>query len=504
MDILKPKLNKPLLYLFKLGIYTSLYGIIRYIVFRLPTDNADVYAFILTIAIIIFNRGKLTHILQQFIDRQFYRTFYNLKQELLKLNQELPSYMEPDELIQRIKTFLDHHFLPEDYRFYILKGDQFNQVHRSGESSNRFPVRLNIESSGECWKALPSGTYMFSIDTLEAISPQCSEFIRSLGENNPYTYLVPLNGAKGMNGFILFSDKILALTQVEELRELLERVFQKTGQLLENALIHAAIKRKSLESEILLDIVGKITSSLNLQQVLESIVDNLSKLVQYDAAAIFLVDKERKILQQVVTRGYDEARMQTLTLKLDQGISGEVIRTQTGVIIPDVRKDPHYFAAREKTLSQITVPIVHRGNAIGALVLESDQLEHFTREDLELLTFFSGLAAIAIRNAQLYEDSVKKKRLESELVVASRVQKALLPRRVPVVQGIEMDFVNIPSLIVGGDFYDIFKINEQCQGIAIGDVSGKGAPAALLMAVVYAGFKSLLKEIDPVVTVVAR
>ena len=268
--------------------------------------------------------------------------------------------------------------------------------------------------------------------------------------------------------------------------------------------IHREIKRKTLESQLLLEIVQNITASLNLQDVLENIVDNLSPLVRFDAASIFLIDGEKKRLQQTVARGYEEESRKLISLKLGQGISGWVIENKQGVVVADVSQNDQYYPARPGTKSQITVPIVIRDNAIGSLTLEADTENHFAEEDLEVLTIFSGLAAIAIRNAKLYEDSILKKRLESDLFIASKVQQALLRQRVPTITGLNIEVKNIPSQLVGGDLYDVFKIGDHRQGISIGDGSGKGAPGAILMAIAYAGFKSLFNEMDTVAAIVAR
>ena len=219
---------------------------------------------------------------------------------------------------------------------------------------------------------------------------------------------------------------------------------------------------------------------------------------------IALLDKEQKLLQQVVVRGFDTGPKGAVSFKVGQGLISWVIQNKKALNTPNVKKVSQYYPARKGTKSQITVPIISRDKAIGAIALESDELHHFTQEDLESLTFFSGLAAIAIRNARLYEDSVRKKQLESDLLVASKVQQALLPKRVPTIRGLRIDVINVPSRIVGGDMYDVFRVGTHRQGIAIGDVSGKGAPGAILMAVAYAGFKSFNSEIDTVATVVAR
>lgn len=263
-------------------------------------------------------------------------------------------------------------------------------------------------------------------------------------------------------------------------------------------------KAKSLQSELLLEITKKITSTLNFEEVLESIVDSLSQLYSYDAAGIFLVDKNNGTLRHMVTRGYNRKILDKIPIKINEGISGLVIRTKTGIIISDVLQDPHYFMVRPQVRSQMTVPLFSGDDVIGVLVLESDRLDHYNRSDLESLTAFASLAAIAIDNAELYKDSLTKKNLESELLVASKIQKVLLPQRPPNIDGLQIEATNIPSLIVGGDLYDMFYHNKNSLGVTIGDVSGKGAPGAILMAVLYAGFRSLLKDVFEVSEIVAR
>lgn len=261
---------------------------------------------------------------------------------------------------------------------------------------------------------------------------------------------------------------------------------------------------KSLQSELMLEITKKITSTLNFEEVLESIVDSLSQLYSYSAAGIFLVDKKNGTLRHMVTRGYNKKILDRIPIKIHQGISGHVVKVKKGIIISDVNKDPNYYMVRPETRSQMTVPLFSGDDVIGVLVLESDNLDHFKQADLERLIAFANFAAIAIDNAELYKDSLTKKHLESELLVASRIQKALLPQRPPNIHGLQIEATNIPSLIVGGDLYDMFHQSKKSLGVAIGDVSGKGAPGAILMAVVYAGFKSFLKEVFQVSEVVAR
>lgn len=497
---LKP--NKILLFIFKLFTYFAIYWVFRELLALVLERWIDSLAFLLTMALVITNRGKLTALIQKIIDRSFYHTLYRLKKAAHSFNREMDSIIEYDVLLEKFTRFLNTTFTPDQYAVYLYSGSSFEYLnHSHPDAALRREIDFAPESASNSPFAAPMRFY--SLEKIWQDYPSCRGLIHGHLQSKKFAYFLPLKGAKNVVGYILFHHSLKHYLNMGEVKEFLLELFVKTAEVLENARIHSEVKRKSLESELLLEVVKNISATLSLKGVLESIIENLSQLVSYDAAAIVLVDENTQTMQELVARGYHHRFRKTLSLKISEGISGWVIRTKRGAIIPDVSKSPHYYPARSQTRSQITVPIINRDRAIGALVLESDELNHFKSADLELLTIFSGLASIAIRNAQLYEDSLKKKELESELVVASKVQQALLPRRFPTIKGLSIEVLNIPSRIVGGDLYDAFKIDECRQGIAIGDGSGKGAAGALLMAVAYAGFKSLFNEIHPVATVVA-
>lgn len=498
-----PRLNKPLLIVSKLIAYTALFMVIRMGTEWLSGADRPLLSFLLTMTLVVVRRGMLTDLLQKFIDRSFYATLYRLKLSAEELDTSLNNLIDLDPLIGEVVHFLDRNFSSRGYQLVLNRDRQFRPLNGSLESGN---AEAFTAINGVLRTLPPSRKAAGFLRTdqawpeYEPLRDPLSHFMNA----NGYRYFFPLVTHKNLVGFLLFTEDMKSYLGIPEVHDFLAELFSKTAAVLDNAQVHTDIKRKSLESQLLLETVGHISATLNLQRVLESIIENLSRLVSYDAAAIFLVDEHEGLLQHSVSAGYREEPLDRLNLKLNEGISGQVIRTGKGHITPDVSRDPHYYSARASTKSQITVPIISRDRAIGAMALESDALNHFGQGDLELLTIFSGLAAIAIRNARLYEDSLKKQRLESDLVVASKVQKALLPRRVPTVAGLSIEVLSIPSLYVGGDLYDVFLIDDHRQGIAIGDGSGKGSPGAILMAVAYAGFKSLFKEIDPVNTIVAR
>jgi sigma-B regulation protein RsbU (phosphoserine phosphatase) len=116
---------------------------------------------------------------------------------------------------------------------------------------------------------------------------------------------------------------------------------------------------------------------------------------------------------------------------------------------------------------------------------------HYARADLEFLYSLGNLAIISIENARLFQEAIEKQRMEDELKIAREIQQDLLPEVIPNIPGFDIAAINIPSKQVGGDYYDVLKRDSDEFILAIGDVSGKGTPAALLMANVQAALRAL-------------
>jgi len=261
---------------------------------------------------------------------------------------------------------------------------------------------------------------------------------------------------------------------------------------LDNSYLYRKAKQKTLEKETLLEVEKSLSSSLDLDEVLELILDSLLKVVKYDAAVIFLIDKKKQEIEHIKARGFEPALEPDLQLKIGQGLAGWAAQTQKSLIVPNVREDPRYIEARVETQSGMVVPIMTNQRIIGVFSIESNKLNAYDEDDLELLDAFASLAAISIERARQHQEILEKRKLEEELSIARRIQKTFLPDKQPQMPGFDISGINIPSEKVGGDYYDFIPIIENQVGIAIGDVSGKGIPAALIMASFRA---SLIAEI---------
>src|SRR5262249_54305898 len=179
-----------------------------------------------------------------------------------------------------------------------------------------------------------------------------------------------------------------------------------------------------------------------------------------------------------------------LHLKLGEGLIGHVALSGEPIISPDVRNDPLYFNARNQTRSEMVAPVISNDEVIGVFDLESDELNAYSEDDLEVLMMLASQVAIIIEKVMLHEQLIEKKRLEGQLEVARQVQLELLPWRDPELPGYDISAYNFPTGEVSGDYYDWVKIYEDQIGIVIADVAGKGVPAALLMAFLRASLRA--------------
>jgi sigma-B regulation protein RsbU (phosphoserine phosphatase) len=172
---------------------------------------------------------------------------------------------------------------------------------------------------------------------------------------------------------------------------------------------------------------------------------------------------------------------------LGEGLVGYAALHREAVMVPDVSQDPRYIKVVDDVRSELAIPMLLKDRCIGVFDLESPELDAFTKRDVEILTLLASQAAVAIENAQLYKELTKNEaRLEKELGFAKRVQAALLPTHLPKrLKGVDAAVQFAPARELGGDFHDFLMPESNTLIVALGDVSGKGVPAALYS--VFAG-----------------
>jgi len=254
---------------------------------------------------------------------------------------------------------------------------------------------------------------------------------------------------------------------------------------IENARLYTRVARQAQTLQVLNEISREITSILDPDELLERVGQLIRRIIDYQMLSIWLIDEEAHVLRNSLAIRFGERFDPKETLPLERGLVGAAIAEKRIVTVPDVRKDPRYHMVNPETRSEMTVPLVYKGRAIGVLDIEHTRAHFFNEDHERALTTLAGQIAISLENAQLYQRvAQQERRLERDLAMAREVQLRLLPQKKPEHQRAEFAARFLPARTIGGDLYDFLPYDAQSTGIALGDVSGKAAPAALYAALV--------------------
>jgi sigma-B regulation protein RsbU (phosphoserine phosphatase) len=249
---------------------------------------------------------------------------------------------------------------------------------------------------------------------------------------------------------------------------------------IENARLFRSERQYVDTLETLAEIGREMSSILDLDVLLTRIASLTKRLIDYRTFGILLLDDTTGELEMKLAVRYGKGA-ESKHVKLGEGLVGWAALHKEAVLVSDVTKDERYISLVDDAQSEMVIPMLIKDRCIGVFDLESPELDAFTKEHKELLTLLASQAAIAIDNAHLYEEVRRnEERIEKELRFAQRVQAALLPQELPkAVKGVDVAGRFEPARELGGDLHDFLTPDPNTLVIAVGDVSGKGAPAAL-------------------------
>ncbi|ODS58646.1 MAG: hypothetical protein ABS36_03710 [Acidobacteria bacterium SCN 69-37] len=253
-----------------------------------------------------------------------------------------------------------------------------------------------------------------------------------------------------------------------------------------NAQLFAQQRSDAEAFETLAEIGREMGQLLDLDALLERIAQLATRVVDYRTFGILLLNEATSELEIQTAVQYG-SKVELPRVRMGEGLVGYAALHREAVLAPDVSKDPRYIKVVDDVRSELVVPMLIKDRCIGVFDLESPELDAFSKRDVEILTLLASQAAVAIENARLYEElSANEARLERELRFAQRVQAALLPTQLPKkVRGVDLAVSFAPARELGGDFHDFLIPDSNALIVAVGDVSGKGVPAALYS--VFAG-----------------
>jgi phosphoserine phosphatase RsbU/P len=271
----------------------------------------------------------------------------------------------------------------------------------------------------------------------------------------------------------------------EEHKRLLTLIASRMAVGIENARLYTRTTRQARTLVLLNEIARELTSILNVDELLKRIAELLSRLIDYQMFSILLLDATGEKLQHRFSQRFLENIQLKHEIPLGRGVVGYAAQHKEAVLVPDVNKDPRYVKANPETRSELAVPLVYKDKVIGVLDLEHTRRGFFTDDHKRTVTTLAAQVAIAIENAQLYEQIARQeKRLERDLAMARQLQFRLLPPTLPKLSHLDIAAKFVPARAIGGDLYDFVSYSMSRTAIVIGDVSGKGAPAAIYAALV--------------------
>jgi sigma-B regulation protein RsbU (phosphoserine phosphatase) len=254
---------------------------------------------------------------------------------------------------------------------------------------------------------------------------------------------------------------------------------------LENARLFESESQDARIFATLAEIGRELTSILDLDAVLERMAQLTRRVIDYRSFGILLLDEAAGELEMKFALQYGE-RVTLPRVRLGEGLVGYAAYHREPVLVNDVTRDPRYIKVVEDVRSELAIPLLFKERCLGVIDLESPELDAFTPRHVEILTVLAGQTAVAIENARLYETlRANEERIERELRFAQRVQAALLPTTLPKrLRGVDVAARFAPARELGGDLHDFLSPEAHTLVVAVGDVSGKGVPAALYGAAV--------------------
>jgi phosphoserine phosphatase RsbU/P len=397
---------------------------------------------------------------------------------LFDLGRQVASVIEFDELVQRIPELIGRLIPFDAFAVYLLderRGD-LSIAYAVGYPDAGFKLQA---SEGVVGQVVATQQAMVLGDV--SLDPHYIEVVPGMSS----TIAVPLvYQAKPIGALNVLSRERdrYAERDVAILRQFAAHV----ATALVNARLFAQQRHDAEAFELLAEIGREVASVLDLPELLSRIGQLARRVIDYRTFGILLLNEQTKELEMKVAVQYGE-KVSLPTVPLGEGLVGYAALHREPVLVPDVSKDPRYIKVVDDVRSELAIPMLLKDRCIGVFDLESPELDRFTKRDVEILTLLASQAAVAIENARLYEEvSANEARLEKELQFAKRVQAALLPTQLPKrLKGVDIAASFASARELGGDFHDFLMPDSNTLIVALGDVSGKGVPAALYS--VFAG-----------------
>jgi sigma-B regulation protein RsbU (phosphoserine phosphatase) len=399
---------------------------------------------------------------------------------LFALGREVTSVLDLNELLQKIPQIIARITTFQAFAVYLLdrRGEELTIAYSVGypdDVARTLRVKVGHGLVGAA-VALAQPILVNDVRTdpryVEAVPGSHAELV------------VPLRRKGRVLGALnLLSSTVGQFTETDE--AVLRQFAAHVAVAIENARLFEHEREYTSTLETLSDIAREFGAILDLDELLARIASLTRRVVDYRTFGIALINEETQELEMKVAVRYGE-KVDFPRVKVGTGLVGYAALHKEAVLVPDVSVDSRYIKVVDDVRSELVIPLLLKDRCLGVFDLESPELDAFNKGHVEILTLLASQAAVAIENARLYETiRANEIRLAKELRFAQRVQAALLPTDLPKrLKGVDVAARFTPARELGGDLYDFLAPEPNGLVVAVGDVSGKGVPAALYSAFV--------------------
>lgn len=409
---------------------------------------------------------------------------------IIEVGEQINSTLDLDELLRRIAEIVKRAMDYEVFAILLLN-----------EKTQELRVHFSLGHPKDTVRNL-------RIKVGEGIVGRAAQTRRSVVVNDVTsdpTYIPSLPSIRSeMAVPLIFKGRLIGIIDLESPQpdyfndshvSLLELLASRMAFAIENARLYRRTLRQARTLQLLNEISRELSSVLVVNELLRKIGTLTKRLVDYHRFGILMADNQTQTFNAVISLKQDESQPEKTTVKFGQGIVGAAGSLRQTVVVGDVSKDPRYIPTNPETRSEMTVPLIYRERVIGVIDLESPHLHYFNDEHVRIFTTLAPQIAIAIENASLYERVARSEaRLEQDLRRAQEIQMHLMPGIAPKIPGLEVALRFQPARELGGDLYEFLSYGRDRQVIVVGDVSGKGAPAALYGAMASGTLRSLAPQ----------
>ncbi len=394
---------------------------------------------------------------------------------LIEINHEITSILDLDQLLRKIAELTQRIVPYQIFAIFLMDEERQELYFRFAVGHSKDIVEnLHIQLGDGLVGNAAKDRKPVVVDDVRN-DPRYIEAVKAARSE----LAVPLISKNKVVGVLDIESPEIGYFNEEQVR-LLSLLASQIAIAIENAKLYDSERRNRELLSLLYGISLDMGSTLEVDELVHKIAKAIKTTINYQIFSIFMLDEKQQILRPTTVIRYNTLEYQKLGLPIGTGLVGTAAQLNEPLRVADVTKDPRYLAVHPETRSEMAVPLVHKGRVIGIIDLESTLLDYFTDHHEQFLVTLATRIASALANAELYARvSENERRMDREMKIAREIQHQLMPEELPTLLPLTVAILFTPVAHLGGDLYDFIHFDDGRLAIVLGDVAGKGAPAAL-------------------------